>query len=202
MFRDSVCIGDQDNSSLRTVSWFTGGYKFVPKNVEDATGLCELEPVLSIFEREVPKRQLMISNLNYAMMRRSVKPDPFTRDNFPARKNHESLHDTFVRVTNLEKTATQELSRSIGNTSIRSRRLLLEIREVAAQAHPSYDVYVSESNMGFWKIVLQGPGGSAYASGTFVLYLAMAEDYPRRAQNGRFITPVFHPNVNRHGRIW
>jgi len=72
---------------------------------------------------------------------------------------------------------------------------------MASRPHPSYDVYVSENNMGFWKIVLQGPTDSAFASGAFVLYLDMGEDYPRRAPSGRFVTPIFHPNVNRHGRI-
>jgi ubiquitin-protein ligase len=77
-----------------------------------------------------------------------------------------------------------------------------EIGDIAAHSHPSYDVYVSESNMGFWKVVLEGPAESAYASGTFVLYLDMEDEYPRRAPKGRFITPIFHPNINPHGRIW
>jgi hypothetical protein len=201
---DSVCIGDEDNSALRTASYLTGGYKFVPSTIEEASALCELEPVLSIFERPVVSRQPLSSVCSFSRLSHRAKPDPVTRDQFPARRTHENLKDTFVQIGQFERIATQQLSQSsiAATTSIRSRRLLLEIRDIAAHPHPSYDVYVSETNIGFWKVVLQGPNGSAYASGIFILYLAMEDEYPRRAPQGRFVTPVFHPNVNRHGRIW
>lgn len=201
---DSVCIGNEENSSLRTVSFLTGGYKFVPKTIEDASALCELEPVLSIFERPPVARQPLISAISVTRFSYRATPDPVTRDQFPARRTHENLNDSFIQIRKIEKVASQQLSQSstAATSSIRSRRLLLEIRDIAAHPHPSYDVYVSETNMGFWKIALQGPSESAYASGCFVLYLAMGDDYPRRAPQGRFVTPVFHPNVNRHGRIW
>lgn len=201
---DSVCIGDEDNSALRAVSFATGGFKFVPNTIEEASVLCELEPVLSIYERPVVSRQPLFLVSNFSQLSYRAKPDPVTRDEFPARRSHENLEDTFVQIGQFERIATQQLSQSsvAATTSIRSRRLLLEIRDIAAHPHPSYDVYVSETNIGFWKVVLQGPNGSAYASGVFVLYLAMDDEYPRRAPQGRFVTPVFHPNVNRHGRIW
>jgi len=55
--------------------------------------------------------------------------------------------------------------------------------------------------MAFWKVVMQGPPGSVYEAGTFVLYLDMHEGYPAFAPAARFVTPIYHPNVNRHGRI-
>jgi len=201
---DSVCIGDEDNSELRTLSWMTGGYKFIPSTIEAASVLCELEPVLSIYERPAVSRQLQTSVLNFTFLNDKAKPDPVTRDEFPARRSHQNLGDTFVQIGQFERIATHQLSQSsvAATSSIRSRRLLLEIRDIAAHPHPSYDVYVSETNMGFWKVVLQGPNGSAYASGVFVLYLDMGDEYPRRPPQGRFVNPVFHPNVNKHGRIW
>lgn len=48
---------------------------------------------------------------------------------------------------------------------------------------------------------MQGPPGSVYAEGTFMLYLHMEEGYPTFAPKGRFLTPIYHPNVNKHGRI-
>lgn len=201
---DSVCIGEENNSALRAVSYLTGGYKFVPHSVEEASALCELEPVLSIHERPPISRPMSLLGFNFSRASHSARPDPVTQDQYPARKIHANLYDAFVRIGKLERAATSGLSEPAptSTSSVRSRRLLLEIRDMASRPHPSYDVYVSESNIGFWKIVLQGPTGSAYASGAFVLYLDMGEDYPRRAPSGRFVTPIFHPNVNRHGRIW
>lgn len=80
-------------------------------------------------------------------------------------------------------------------------RLLSELRNISANPHPHYDVYVSESNFGFWKVVMEGPPESSYASGTFVLYLDMEKDYPVCPPKGRFCTSMLHPNINRHGRI-
>ena len=197
---DSVCIGGEDSSALRTVSYFTRGYKFIPDSIEEASVLCELEPVLSVHER-LPTPRRAISGNFHQVGRNTVgiRADPVTRDVFPARKTHENLNDSFIQIGQMEKTEAGGISSA---SSVRARRLLQEIRDIANHGHPSYDVYVSESNMGFWKIVLQGPAGSAYANGTFVLYLDMGEDYPRKAPSGRFITPIFHPNINRHGRIW
>ena len=203
---DSVCIGDEYNGALRAISYLTGGYKFVPKSVEAASALCELEPVLSIHERppvSPPVANLAVEFSRVLSSARAV-PDPVTRDAFPARKTHENLCDSFIQVGQFERARPSTLSEQPGaaGSSIRSRRLLQELGDMASHPHPSYDVFVSERNMGFWKVVLEGPNGSAYASGTFVLYLDMGEDYPRKAPGGRFVTPMFHPNVNKHGRIW
>ena len=45
---------------------------------------------------------------------------------------------------------------------------------------------------------MQGAPGSAYANGTFLLYLDMPEEYPRVAPEARFITSIYHPNINMH----
>lgn len=68
---------------------------------------------------------------------------------------------------------------------------------MAANQHPYMDVYISESNMGFWKVVMQGPPASPYVKGTFVLYIEMGDGFPRQAPSARFITPVLHPNITK-----
>jgi len=63
------------------------------------------------------------------------------------------------------------------------------------------DVYVSETNIGFWKVVMQGPPRSPYADGVFVLTVEMTSRFPLAAPEVRFITPILHPNITKHGRI-
>ena len=59
---DSFIIGKAKNYNLRTISYAlvslhtslilrTGGYKFAPKDIDTALGICELESVLSASER-------------------------------------------------------------------------------------------------------------------------------------------------------
>jgi ubiquitin-protein ligase len=76
-----------------------------------------------------------------------------------------------------------------------------EIKQLATRDHPLYDVYVSESNLTFWKVVLSGPSDSPYSAGTFLLSLDMGERYPTFHPEARFITKMCHPNINAHGRV-
>ncbi|OAP65267.1 hypothetical protein AYL99_01239 [Fonsecaea erecta] len=143
---DSVCIEKEENRELRSVSCYAGGYKFTPTSLEQTAILCDLEPVLSIHERPRGPRtmsaRLPISHLaTYA-----AKPDPVFISDFPARKTHENLHDTFVPVSRIERMTHATLSEQprsapSSTSSIRTNRLLGEIRAIADQPHPSYDVY-------------------------------------------------------------
>lgn len=74
-------------------------------------------------------------------------------------------------------------------------------RIAAAGAHPKYDIYVSDSDISFWVVVLQGPDESPYSAGTFMLYVSAGEDYPYQPPEVRFSTKLIHPNVSAHGRI-
>jgi ubiquitin-protein ligase len=66
-----------------------------------------------------------------------------------------------------------------------------------ARPHEAMDIYVNESNMSFWKIIMSGPSASPYERGTFVLMVEMPSNYPQRAPTVRFITPILHPNVTK-----
>lgn len=48
---------------------------------------------------------------------------------------------------------------------------------------------------------MQGPPDSPYAKGTFLLYIEMGSEFPRRPPSARFITPMLHPNITKHGRV-
>jgi hypothetical protein len=78
-----------------------------------------------------------------------------------------------------------------------TRVLLAELKAMIDNQHDFMDVYVSENNMGFWKVVMQGPPASPYENGTFLLYVELGDQFPRRAPTARFITPVLHPNITK-----
>lgn len=207
---DSFCLGYEDNEELRTISHISGGYKFCPETLEQAMAICEMEPVLSQLER-LPIRRKFLSPFNprrsFEQAASKATPDVVTQDVYPARKEHEHLKDVFVKVSaraqsSRQSTTTPNITSAAAKTSnTRPARLLSELMNITANPHPFYEVFVSERNMGFWKILMQGPPESDYAEGVFVLYLHMEDNYPAFPPKGRFCTPIFHPNINRHGRI-
>ena len=77
------------------------------------------------------------------------------------------------------------------------RLFLDEMRLMVANPNASMDIYVSEVDMAFWKIVMSGPTSTAYSEGTFALFVHMTDTYPQKTPAVRFITPVLHPNVSK-----
>ncbi|KAH8682836.1 ubiquitin-conjugating enzyme/RWD-like protein [Tricladium varicosporioides] len=76
-----------------------------------------------------------------------------------------------------------------------------EVDFISQNQESYYDVYVNEAEMSFWKVVMQGPAGSPYGHGTFVLSVSLTDTFPQTPPLIRFLTPVLHPNVTKHGRI-
>ncbi|KAG9697826.1 hypothetical protein KCU95_g3327, partial [Aureobasidium melanogenum] len=199
---DSVCIGQDDNMDLKALSIMLKSYCFYPKDLTTALAICEMEPVLSQTERPAPAatpdlpRSSALNNF-YAMRHRATFT-VVTQDVFPKRKEHPRLEDTFIQLANCVRSNANPQS---SLPTLRASRLLVEMRNMAADPHPMYDCYVSEADMFFWKIVIEGPPETPYEGCAFLLYLEMPENFPAFPPQGRFVTPVFHPNINRHGRI-
>ena len=52
-----------------------------------------------------------------------------------------------------------------------------------------------------WNAKIIGPIGTPYENGIFELVLRFDSDYPNRPPSVQFITPMFHPNIYRDGKI-
>jgi ubiquitin-protein ligase len=76
-----------------------------------------------------------------------------------------------------------------------------ELARLKAQPHPSVDVYPCADRLDFWNVVVVGPQGSLYERGAFLLGMDFPSDYPSSPPNLRFMTPIRHANVNRHGKV-
>ncbi|EPS39856.1 hypothetical protein H072_6232 [Dactylellina haptotyla CBS 200.50] len=193
---DCFCIG-QPPTDLMWVCHNTGGYKFNPRNMEEAMGVVELEPVLSLSERP-DLRPATIQNPRFATA------TSCSRDSYPQRREHPNMNHTFTKIEYLDETGQQnrrESNNRAPRSNLHTARVLSEIRRIALNPHPYYDVYVCDENMGFWKVIMQGPSQSAYSTGAFSIYLDMDESYPLFAPKARFITPILHPNINKHGKV-
>ena len=50
-------------------------------------------------------------------------------------------------------------------------------------------------------VYVSGPEGSPFEGGVFKLELFLPEEYPMSAPKVRFMTKIYHPNIDKLGRI-
>ena len=52
-----------------------------------------------------------------------------------------------------------------------------------------------------WKAKIDGPKDTPFEEGKFDIELKFNDDYPVKPPSVKFITPMFHPNIYRDGKI-
>ena len=60
---------------------------------------------------------------------------------------------------------------------------------------------INKSNIYKWEATIIGPIDSPYSGGIFKLLIVIPENYPFKPPRIKFTTPIFHPNINKHGAI-
>ena len=81
------------------------------------------------------------------------------------------------------------------------RRIIKETQRLTSEPVPGITAVPDESNARYFKIVVEGPTDSPYDGGKFNLELFLPEDYPMAAPKVRFTTKIYHPNIDKLGRI-
>jgi ubiquitin-conjugating enzyme E2 N len=66
---------------------------------------------------------------------------------------------------------------------------------------PGISATPHKDNLRYFDIVIAGPKDSAYDGGVFKLEMYLPEDYPMVPPKVRFLTKIYHPNIDRLGRI-
>ena len=74
--------------------------------------------------------------------------------------------------------------------------LLFEIFSVPGVSATPY-----EDNTRYFNVIISGPSDSPYEGGIFRLELFLPADYPMGPPKVRFLSKLYHPNVDRIGRI-
>lgn len=65
----------------------------------------------------------------------------------------------------------------------------------------SYDIEKDDSDAKKWQIALNGPEGSPYFGGTYLLSIKIPGNYPFEPPDIKFETKIYHPNINHKGEI-
>lgn len=81
------------------------------------------------------------------------------------------------------------------------RRLHREFRELRNNPPHGVSADLVDDDITHWTAIITGPSGTAYEGGLFKLDIKFSDDYPFKAPSARFLTKVYHPNVNGSGSI-
>jgi len=75
------------------------------------------------------------------------------------------------------------------------RRLGKELKKVSKADLKGVSMKPDGENYLLWKLELQGPSGSPYEKGRFLVDLAFPPEYPMKAPTATFKTKIYHPQI-------
>ncbi|XP_033744364.1 ubiquitin-conjugating enzyme E2 N-like [Pecten maximus] len=81
------------------------------------------------------------------------------------------------------------------------RRIIKETQRLIQEPVGGIVAKPDESNARYFHVSVQGPKESPYEEGVFKLELFLPEEYPMSAPKVRFLTKIYHPNIDKLGRI-
>jgi ubiquitin-conjugating enzyme E2 N len=80
-------------------------------------------------------------------------------------------------------------------------RITKETQRLLAEPVEGVSATPYEDNMRYFNVVIAGPVDSPYEGGLFRLELFLPSEYPMGPPKVRFLTKMYHPNIDRLGRI-
>jgi ubiquitin-conjugating enzyme E2 T len=83
----------------------------------------------------------------------------------------------------------------------RSLRMQKEFKLLTNEPIPNISIYNNDANMTLFTAQIFGFKDSPYENGLFELEISIPERYPFEPPNVKFLTPIYHPNIDDVGRI-
>ncbi|CAM1332282.1 UBE2T (predicted) [Pycnogonum litorale] len=85
--------------------------------------------------------------------------------------------------------------------NVRSSRLKKEIQQLKLHPPPSVSCCVSNDRLDKFEAVILGAKETPYDGGAFKIEVILPDRYPFEPPKLKFLTPIYHPNIDSAGRI-
>lgn len=193
---DSFAVG-ANCEGLKKLTFACGGKCYLMRNMQESLKLFEQETVLSLRSRRM---EPVDKSANVDTLLEKAATVPFDLADGVHEFKMPDMKSKILTGADLQKqlNSPEEVKRISQNSSL--TRIVKEIQKYEANPHPYVSIYPC-ANISLWKILLLGPKGTPYENGLFQLYASFPAEYPFKAPEIRFITPIYHCNVNKQGRI-
>ena len=196
---DCVLVG-QGNTTAKAIAVATNGCAFFPSDHKESLRLFQMETVLSIRERLIGQRKPPVTSK--ADLKKYENRVRYPYDKKPQRTLPGELEKVVTSPGRVLQRAAANPPKGLAAPSLRRvKRILAEIADYQRNPHPNIEIYPCEQQLDFWRLLLVGPSNTPYEGGVFLLYAKFPADYPQVAPEIRFVTPIYHCNVNGHGKI-
>ena len=87
-------------------------------------------------------------------------------------------------------------------STIAIKRLNKELSSLQSDKNKINGITIENPNdIMIWNATITGPADSPYEKGVFKMLIRFNEEYPVKAPSVKFLTPMFHPNIYRDGKI-
>ncbi|KAK9476702.1 ubiquitin-conjugating enzyme/RWD-like protein [Lipomyces japonicus] len=96
----------------------------------------------------------------------------------------------------------QEAQTTVTDSHSVTKRLQSELMQLMMSSVPGISAFpVSDSNLCQWTGTITGPEGTHYEGLTYKIAMTFPANYPYKAPVIRFVSPMWHPNVDMSGNI-
>ena len=87
------------------------------------------------------------------------------------------------------------------NSKFAHLRLSKELKKLSSDDKIDGIIIEDPKDLFFWKAKIKGPISTPFENGIFDITLTFNNEYPVKPPSVKFLTPMFHPNIYRDGKI-
>eukprot|EP00961_Rhodomonas_salina_P243940 3296110-Rhodomonas_salina.1 len=201
---DAIIVGDTPDANLLKIVSATGGECYQIHTLSDGFELMESESVVSLRARRGDTDKPM-----------ELKPPPTDEEIaklFSSAQAVEIKSSNYGAAANIADVVKAKKVESLGSLLKKPttasgnahavRRIMKELSEMAkGESGTGCHLFPDTDNMHLMRALIEGPAGTPFEGGTFVLNVTVSHEYPFKPPHVKFETPIFHCNVTEGGAI-
>lgn len=193
---DAVIIGSAESQELASIVLATGGALHFPRTMKSAIHFFENEVLVSLTSRAQATKMTLKDAKRIAAQARygQLEREPVLK-----RMNTDGRTRTPEAVLRDVLEGASPAPTTLSPRAV--RRIQRELAAWYQASFPYVDVMLDEKDVGLWRIIIEGPPGTPYERGAFIVQCRFSAEYPTTPPHIRFETPIKHLNINRHGLV-